>query len=55
MLIHLNTGEEKVNVLCFMMRKLFAYVRKECAQESADNPMLWVRRGGGRGDECSGV
>ncbi|XP_043221726.1 DNA-directed RNA polymerase I subunit RPA2-like [Amphibalanus amphitrite] len=45
-LIHLNSGEDKVNVLCFMIRKLFAYVRKECAQESADNPMLWEAQQG---------
>ncbi|XP_037077258.1 DNA-directed RNA polymerase I subunit RPA2-like [Pollicipes pollicipes] len=40
-MIHLKSDQDKANALCFMIRKLYAYVRKDCAAESLDNPMLW--------------
>ncbi|XP_054714487.1 DNA-directed RNA polymerase I subunit RPA2-like [Uloborus diversus] len=37
--IHLETPREKFDLLVFMVKKLFAVVKNECALESPDNPM----------------
>lgn len=37
--VHLDKDVDKFNLLVFMTRKLFAFAKKECAAESADNPM----------------
>ncbi|CAG2114981.1 unnamed protein product, partial [Medioppia subpectinata] len=38
--IHLNSNQDKFNLLIFMTRKLFAFAKGECAQENPDNPMF---------------
>ncbi|XP_055337156.1 DNA-directed RNA polymerase I subunit RPA2-like [Paramacrobiotus metropolitanus] len=37
--IHLETNEERVRFLCFMVRKLYVFVRGGCAVENPDSPM----------------
>ncbi|XP_069110170.1 LOW QUALITY PROTEIN: DNA-directed RNA polymerase I subunit RPA2-like [Argopecten irradians] len=37
--IHLESNTDKFNLLLYMTRKLFAFARGECAEESADNTM----------------
>ncbi|XP_060076797.1 DNA-directed RNA polymerase I subunit RPA2-like [Ylistrum balloti] len=37
--IHLDSNTDKFNLLLYMTRKLFAFARGECAEESADNTM----------------
>ncbi|XP_072029490.1 LOW QUALITY PROTEIN: DNA-directed RNA polymerase I subunit RPA2-like [Amphiura filiformis] len=37
--IHLDSNLDKFNALILMARKLFAFVRGECAAENADSPM----------------
>ena len=36
--IHLDSDMDKFNILVYMTRKLFAFAKGECANESADNP-----------------
>nr|XP_042900006.1 DNA-directed RNA polymerase I subunit RPA2 isoform X2 [Parasteatoda tepidariorum] len=38
-LVHLQNDKEKFDLLVFMVQKLFALVKNECALESPDNPM----------------
>ncbi|OAF69426.1 RNA polymerase I subunit 2, partial [Intoshia linei] len=38
--IHLTNNEEKFNLLCFMVRKLFVFINGKCANENPDNIMF---------------
>lgn len=40
-LIHLKSSEQKVDLLCFMVRKLYSFAYHQCCEESLDSPMLW--------------
>ncbi|XP_022662995.1 DNA-directed RNA polymerase I subunit RPA2-like isoform X2 [Varroa destructor] len=37
--VHLDSNEDKFNLMCFMVRKLFAVAKNKCALESADSTM----------------
>ncbi|XP_003739764.1 DNA-directed RNA polymerase I subunit RPA2 [Galendromus occidentalis] len=37
--VHLDDNESKFNLMCFMVRKLFAAAKNKCALESADSTM----------------
>ncbi|OQR72842.1 DNA-directed RNA polymerase I subunit RPA2-like [Tropilaelaps mercedesae] len=37
--VHLDSNEDKFNLMCFMVRKLFAVAKNRCALESADSTM----------------
>lgn len=39
-LIHLNTNEDKFNMLVFMTKKLFSFAQDKCKVEGADSVMM---------------
>lgn len=47
-LIHLNTNEDKFNLLVFMIQKLFTFVEGKCCEEGADSLMVQEVATGGQ-------